>query len=619
MMTDRRIFESFALVELGSQPDVGIREDLAVALGRIGDPRGRAELEVMLAGSHTRIGRAAAFSLGQLGLAASWPSLIRAVDGGDQESAIWSVDALARSGADLKDVLKGVEGMRAEDLWPRLLPYLFRFPSQQSVGPARQALELSEPTLRAMAAYAIARKPLTQAAPSLRQLLDDPDPWVRGWAARALGQVGSGRDLTALRPLLDDEHTGPVVHALRGARQLIDAGRAAPPDDWRSRLAELMGDSRAAVSLTAIEASSTWLLDEGIRRILVRNVETGRPRYRDLALLALMQGKDPRGLDFVYSFVLAADPDLRALAARALASTDEIDLLEELFTDSEPRVRLAALESLLASATEPDRSLVTAALGDSDAAVVGTIFDWLTFHPIVSSEELSRAIADLSRPQSIETRLNGTRALVARGRTEPLERGLVVQNLESLSRVGDFPARRAAADGLVELGRDRPPIAPPETGKSASNYEDILLVMSEPRVVELETLHGATRIRLDCPTVPMTCLSFLQLTNQGFYDGLPFHRVVPDFVVQGGDPRGDGWGGPGYTIRDELNRRRFDRGVLGMASAGPDTAGSQFFITLSRQPHLDGRYTAFGEVTHGLEVLDSIVQGDRIVRLREVR
>lgn len=115
----------------------------------------------------------------------------------------------------------------------------------------------------------------------------------------------------------------------------------------------------------------------------------------------------------------------------------------------------------------------------------------------------------------------------------------------------------------------------------------------------------------------MTCLNFLQLAGQGFYDGLVFHRVVPDFVVQGGDPRGDGVGGPGYSIRDEMNLLRYRRGVLGMALSGPDTGGSQFFITLSPQPHLDGGYTAFGEVVAGDGVLDRIVQGDRIVRVVE--
>ncbi len=116
----------------------------------------------------------------------------------------------------------------------------------------------------------------------------------------------------------------------------------------------------------------------------------------------------------------------------------------------------------------------------------------------------------------------------------------------------------------------------------------------------------------------MTCLNFLQLAGQGFYDGLGFHRVVPDFVVQAGDPRGDGWGGPGYSIRDEANMLPFERGTLGMALSGPHTGGSQFFVTLGRQPHLDGEYTAFGRVVEGLAILDLLVQGDRILGINEI-
>jgi cyclophilin family peptidyl-prolyl cis-trans isomerase len=125
-------------------------------------------------------------------------------------------------------------------------------------------------------------------------------------------------------------------------------------------------------------------------------------------------------------------------------------------------------------------------------------------------------------------------------------------------------------------------------------------------------------VRLDCPQSQMTCNNFLHHDGQGFYDGLTFHRVVPDFVVQGGDPRGDGTGGPGYTIRDEINRLRYGRGALGMALAGPDTGGSQFFLTLAPQPHLDGGYTVFGEVIAGEEVLDQIRLGDKILQVVEV-
>ena len=103
---------------------------------------------------------------------------------------------------------------------------------------------------------------------------------------------------------------------------------------------------------------------------------------------------------------------------------------------------------------------------------------------------------------------------------------------------------------------------------------------------------------------------FLHLVRNGFYDGLTFHRVVPDFVVQGGDPTGTGWGGPGYTIRSEWSPRPYVRGTVGIAHSGKDTGGCQWFVTLSEQPHLVGRYTVFGEVTRGMDVFDLMQPGD---------
>lgn len=104
---------------------------------------------------------------------------------------------------------------------------------------------------------------------------------------------------------------------------------------------------------------------------------------------------------------------------------------------------------------------------------------------------------------------------------------------------------------------------------------------------------------------------FIALVESGFYEELTFHRVVPDFVAQGGDPVGNGWGGPGYTIRSEWSRTPYRRGMVGIAHSGKDTGGSQFFVTLSEQPHLNGRYTIFGEVVDGMETVDRLEIDDR--------
>ena len=136
---------------------------------------------------------------------------------------------------------------------------------------------------------------------------------------------------------------------------------------------------------------------------------------------------------------------------------------------------------------------------------------------------------------------------------------------------------------------------------------------------EMHTDKGVMTIEFYDQDTPNTVKNFTDLAKKGFYDGVVFHRVIPNFMVQGGDPTGTGRGGPGYQIKDELSggNQRHDRGVLSMAHAGPNTGGSQFFICHSRAntQHLDGVHTCFGKVAEGLDVIDQIRQGDKITKV----
>jgi cyclophilin family peptidyl-prolyl cis-trans isomerase len=161
-----------------------------------------------------------------------------------------------------------------------------------------------------------------------------------------------------------------------------------------------------------------------------------------------------------------------------------------------------------------------------------------------------------------------------------------------------------------------PPIAPVPKAAIAAYDDPGLIAPDHSPHVFLETEYGTIEFQLAVLDAPVTTRNFVELVKKGYFNGLEVHRVVANFVVQDGDPRGDGSGGPGYTIRDELNERPYLRGTVGMALQWRDTGGSQFFITHSPQPHLDARYTAFGHVVNGLEVLDRIRPGDRIVRVR---
>jgi len=131
----------------------------------------------------------------------------------------------------------------------------------------------------------------------------------------------------------------------------------------------------------------------------------------------------------------------------------------------------------------------------------------------------------------------------------------------------------------------------------------------------LHTNHGAIEVELFPDDAPKTVENFERLAREGFYDGVVFHRVIPDFMIQGGDPTGTGTGGPGYTFEDEINDHKVERGALAMANAGPNTNGSQFFIvTAAACPWLDGKHTVFGRVTAGLDVVDRISELPRDAR-----
>jgi cyclophilin family peptidyl-prolyl cis-trans isomerase len=184
----------------------------------------------------------------------------------------------------------------------------------------------------------------------------------------------------------------------------------------------------------------------------------------------------------------------------------------------------------------------------------------------------------------------------------------------------DWPIRLHAAALLKEMGVTNPPPEParPAAGGRAIRDEEwsaIIAPQYSPHAF-VETSRGTIEIELAISDAPLTVSNFVTLARKRFFNDLVIHRAVPDFVAQLGDPRGDGEGGPGYTIRDEINQRPYLRGTVGMALDWEDTGGSQFFITVSPQPHLDGRYTVFGHVIDGMDAVDGLRAGDVVRRIR---
>jgi cyclophilin family peptidyl-prolyl cis-trans isomerase/HEAT repeat protein len=223
---------------------------------------------------------------------------------------------------------------------------------------------------------------------------------------------------------------------------------------------------------------------------------------------------------------------------------------------------------------------------------------------IVAAARNSPGTADM------DVRIEAARALAKLKRYDPWLR-------EAAAEDRDRPVREAARTALLALGR-KAPAAPPPTGFRLHGH-DAAGVLAAARAlvgarVTLKTSRGEIEMVLLPDEAPAHCVNFATLVQQGFYDGLTWHRVVGNFVVQGGCPRGDGWGGPGYLLPDEIGTRPYVRGTVGMPKADDDTGGCQLFITHLPTPHLDGRYTVFAQVVRGLAVPDRLRIGDKILQ-----
>jgi cyclophilin family peptidyl-prolyl cis-trans isomerase len=616
LLSDRRMYDPTALELMLSGP-VEVRRDLAVALGRIGDRRGRSLLQGLLVDSDAETRRAAAFALGELGDAEARRALVVAAVDDDAELGELAVEALGKLATPLAEVRRALGALAPETAWRRLAPALFRFVEVDLVAAAGEGLARAEPEVRAGCAYALGRTALPEGVEAMRGLLADADPFVRAWAARGLGEAGALEDLARLEPLLDDAAPSPRIQALRAGARLLGRFSALPPIAWGDRLAVLVDAEAPALRAAALEAAGRFLPHPALEAAVRRRGLEGEPRERELAFASLVEGRVADAGELVAAAALAAEPRLRARAAEAAARQGDLDTLARLAEDEVAAVRAAALEGLAEGAGEALPALAERFLDDPDPVVRATALDLAAREPGVAAAKLAAAIDRARRDPINDARLAGVRALAALGAGRPAERAAVVEALDRLREDRDGLVRREAVAGLAGLGEQRPPAGPYELGRGLDFYRSVLEQTAERRQVEVVTERGTLRVELACPEAPLTCLSFLQLARQGYFDGLTFHRVVPDFVVQGGDPRGDGWGGPGYALRDEINRLRYRRGALGMALSGPDTGGSQFFFTLSPQPHLDGGFTVFGRVIGGESVLDQLRQGDRIVAVRD--
>jgi len=623
------------LVILLADPEARIRRRAALALGRVKLPEAIPALTSLLQSEpDSEVQQMAAFALGLIGDAAAATALTAALSDPNpliqgraaealgmlaHQAAVASVTTMVSSHINAG----ALKGITADDLaHPKSAPAeavrlglyaLVRLGSYDAIAGAVLDANGRPRSRWWPIAYALQRVNDARAVPALLELLTGEGQLTRAFAARGLGQLKDPRAAAPLVAIVENagEPTAVRIQAVRGVA--------------------LIGDANAAAAM---------------RRLIVSPKVDQNLQLE--AVTALAQLRSTESVELLIDLVSARWPSVRAAALNALARTDVVTFMSAISgLDPDPHwsVRAALATTLGDLGRERAQAPLTSMLRDADQRVIPSVLAALakvgatnaaaemsarlkSDDPVVRGAA-SRGLATLKAPNATAALLEAYKRAQSDGlyvaRTAALDALVALDPAAAKSLLTtaltdrDWAVRVRAAEHLKRLDANANvsamrPAPPPSVPELAAL--DALVSPPYSPVAYIDTAKGTIQFELAVLDAPRTVANFMTLVRRNYFRGVQLHRVVPDFVVQDGDPRGDGEGGPGYTIRDEINQRPYLRGTVGMALDWPDTGGSQFFITHSPQPHLDGRYTVFGQVVAGMDVVDRLQQWDTIDRIR---
>ncbi len=632
------------LTNLLTDQEPRVRRRAALAIGRAGLPAGIQPLIAALSDTDSEVREMAAFALGLIGDVVAAPALTKALSDaspivrGRAAEALGQIDAKEKDqvnpdarrtvGAEIGRMVAeyakhpAVTSMQADDEnWPaapeaeafRLGVYaLVRLGTYEPLASAVLDGGDRPATTWWPVAYAFGRINDRRAQPVLTQLLKAPGKYSPAFAARGLGAIKDPASVDALIGLMSAPNAPQevVVSAVRALAAIGDRKAAAPiaklvidttDPNLRLECVRALGALRAAEGLPVVQDLLTdpWpaLRAEALRSAAAIDQES---------FLLVLSGMDPDP----QWIVRAALVEVLATLAPDIA----LERVRSMLRDEDRRVVPSVLRALQRLKAPDAAEMALAQLKEPDFVVRGTAADLIgALKPPEGLDALAAALTLSQGDAAIDARASILSAMAEYGGPPAIEA------VKAALKDKDWAVRVHALDLLAKLdaaGDYRDAIRP-APGAPIAPYDDPQLIAPtySPHVF-IETAKGTIEFELCVLDAPETSRNFTRLARKGFFNGLQIHRVVPNFVVQDGDPRGDGEGGPGYTIRDELNERPFLRGTVGMALSWRDTGGSQFFIAHSPQPHLDARYTVFGHVVNGMDVVDRIQQGDTITRVR---
>jgi cyclophilin family peptidyl-prolyl cis-trans isomerase/HEAT repeat protein len=669
---DERRWEEADLGALLKDASAPVRARAALAAGRIGDEGAVAPLAALLGADRDQAVRAtAAFALGEIEAERGAPALLESLRlSKSAEVRARAVEALGKIAAALPETRADskkrigdalVSTLTAEHRLARpnralvLLGLTAVLRARPEAGARTVALFLNsaDGRVRADALNTLARARAKESLERVRVILaSDADAVARANAARVIGAAedAAGFDLLTARASTDAD-ARVRVSAVRALAQLKGVpaseplvrrggelfaayksarvgGAAGPPEvnemlevaTALGRVLQNSNDERAVTLLRAMRdagvtaaevetalariAPTQYLRDRGVAELVSRV-----SRQRDSSVTWQKVSAVAQGLGEMAG-VTSAQVGNSVVSLQADAQIALRTLVQSRHTP--PSALPDLLRSLAAFKPADLASVARAALAAEDTIARAAAADILSELP--PDEETSRALI-AAMPRALADDINDA-ALSLLGALAKQPGAAAAAAIQSaLDTTTDYLVRRRAADILRERAGGSAAARRVETVNTRNRREDYERAAARTgksvRAL-ISTDKGAVTLELLPDDAPLTVDNFVQLARRNYFNGVLFHRVVPNFVVQGGDPRGDGSGGPGYQIRCEINTVPYARGAVGMALSGKDTGGSQWFVTHSPQPHLDGGYTVFGRVVGGMDVVDRIVRGDRI-------